>query len=272
LVGFFVLGQFAKAKCLGDRAIRYITLGRYGQARMPLLSLSHTILTQCHLINKTLLRYLINLAIVISIRLVVVLCLLFLGTSVSAQITKHRNTTPSEVRTTTKELAKRITKNRRTDTEKARALFTWIAKHIAYDHELRHNPELQKKFYASKTQLIQQVVSRKKALCGGYAFLFSELCAQLNIESKVIHGYSKKYGNQKSIKKQPDHSWNAVRLDGTWYLLDITYARSHAKGSEPDMYWFKTNPAYFVYTHYPQDPKWMLLEAPISRARFESLP
>ena len=171
----------------------------------------------------------------------------------------------------TKSLAKQITKYSQTDFEKAKAIFIWIASNIEYDNELRTNIKLQKSIYTSEENVLKNVLKRKKALCGGYAFLYKELCKQVGIESQVIHGYSKKYYST-SYRKQVDHTWNAVKVNGKWRLLDLTLARSQQKAQKPNMYWFDTDPSFFTKTHYPEDLKWTLMPNPISKKEFEQLP
>ena len=171
----------------------------------------------------------------------------------------------------TKKLALKITKNRHTEFEKAKAIFIWIASNIAYDNELRTNLQLQNSIYTSEKNVLKNVLKRKKALCGGYAFLYQKLCEQVGIESQVIHGYSKKYYKIKKGNNQVDHTWNAVKIGGNWRLLDITLARSQQQNKIINMYWFNTNPVFFIKTHYPENTKWSLLSNPISKSEFERI-
>lgn len=196
-----------------------------------------------------------------------------IGDVINTRISSERiKRSAKETHVNTKSLAKQITKYSRTDFEKAEAIFIWIASNIAYDNELRTNFKLQKSVYTSEKNVLKNVLERKKALCGGYAFLYEELCKQVGIESKVIHGFSKKYYASSKRKRQIDHTWNAVKLNGTWRLLDLTLARSQPKNSKPNMYWFDTNPDFFIKTHYPEDKKWTLMAYPISKSEFERLP
>ncbi|OAB80010.1 hypothetical protein ULVI_04530 [Cochleicola gelatinilyticus] len=172
----------------------------------------------------------------------------------------------------TKNLAEFITKYCNTDREKAFALYNWLAQNIAYDHELRTNRKMQKEVYVSETSVVQRALSKRKALCGGYAFLFRDLCKELGIQTKVIHGFSKSYTVNKNNLATPNHTWNAVLINGNWHLLDITMARSQGSGGKPSSYWFMTDPTYFIKTHFPENRKWSFLKHPISRSEFEKLP
>jgi transglutaminase/protease-like cytokinesis protein 3 len=167
-------------------------------------------------------------------------------------------------------LAKQITRYSHTDSEKAEAIFYWIATHISYDTELRLNTSLQKKIYTSETNVVNHVLKRKKALCGGYAFLFQKLCLEVGIQSEVIHGFTKKYNTQPTSRSQPDHTWNAVKLADGWHLLDITWAVSHGSTNKPKMFWYTTKPSDFIKSHYPKEPKWTLLPNAISLEAFQN--
>mgnify|MGYP000468747517 CR=1 FL=1 len=174
----------------------------------------------------------------------------------------------SRVRYNTIDLAMRITQGSRTDAEKAEAIALWIAKHIEYDTSLRFDRALQKKIYTSKTSVLNHVLKRRKALCGGYAFLFQKLCNEVGIEAEVIHGYTNDYANMSLNKSKPNHSWNAVKLNGTWHLLDITWAISHGNTNTPKMFWYLTKPSDFIKTHYPQDSAWTLLSNTVTLREF----
>ncbi len=195
-----------------------------------------------------------------------------IGDVINTRIASKKTTRVKKgTRIDTRPLAKQITKNSRTDFEKAQAIFLWIASTIEYDNELRTDVTLQKSIYTSEENVLKNVLKRKKALCGGYAFLYKELCEQVGIESWVIHGYSKKY-YYTSTRKQVDHTWNAVKINGKWRLLDLTLARSQRKNNKPNLYWFNTDPSYFIKTHYPENIQWTLIRNPISKRKFEELP
>lgn len=161
-------------------------------------------------------------------------------------------------------LAYNITRGKETQDEKAQAIYLWITKNISYDRELRFNKKLQKEFYTSKENVILKVLQRQKALCGGFAFLFEQLCEQAGIEAKTIHGFTK----LAMTYNKPNHSWNVVRLDGKWFLLDITWSVSNGNPENPEAYWYLTPPKDFIKSHYPEDINWTLLNKPPSLLEF----
>ncbi|VDN36714.1 unnamed protein product [Dibothriocephalus latus] len=69
------------------------------------------------------------------------------------------------------------------------------------------------------------------------------------------------------------HCWNAIRIDGTWPLVDCQWgARSDAatgadKGKvtyELETFWFLTDPGQFINSQFPHDADWQLLHNPIT--------
>lgn len=205
--------------------------------------------------------------------------LLFLGFAINsfAQIgavmgkdNSHNKYKLSKSKTTfsTEKLASSITKNANSSQDKVVAIYKWIAANISYDNELRLSKKLQKEFYISEENVIKKVLHRKMALCGGYAFLFKSLCADVEISAEVIHGYTKDYSGKNFKNKQPNHTWNAVKLNGQWHLLDITWAISYGNSHGPDDFWFFAKPTDMIYTHYPEDQRWTLLKKPISFMEF----
>lgn len=172
---------------------------------------------------------------------------------------KKNSTRPIATKTNLKRLAHQITRGKTTDAEKAKSIFTWIATTIEYDTELRLSKKLQQEIYISETNVIFQVLKRKKALCGGYAFLFKELCIAVGVEAEVVHGFIARGNRQQNTSSQPNHTWNAVKIDGSWKLLDITWAVSHSVQGMAQTFWYDTNPKDFIKTHIPKDLNWKLL-------------
>lgn len=62
---------------------------------------------------------------------------------------------------------------------------------------------------------IKGAVLNKRAVCEGYAEALSQLLNILHIENKCVTG--------RSIgKKNNNHVWNQVKINGKWYNCDIT--------------------------------------------------
>ncbi len=150
----------------------------------------------------------------------------------------------------------------RTEKEKVSAIFAWIIHHIEYD----------KTAYKSEQRRInrnaEDVLQRQEAVCMGYAQLFQAMCANAGITAHLVEGYSKNTRTAQPDLNVPDHAWNAVQIDGKWYLLDATWGASFVKqgnafSSKADVLYFMTPPETFVLDHLPGDPVWQLLECPV---------
>lgn len=173
--------------------------------------------------------------------------------------------------TSKESLAFDITENCVSDKDRVRALFVWITNNIDYDYELYHNPVLQELLYTSEDKVIERTLETKKAICSGYSLLFKKLCDDIRIECEIVNGYSRQYLDAFIEKEIVDHAWNTVKIDGRWYLIDTTWAAKN-DAENIDDFWFLTDPGFFIYSHYPENEKWTLLEYPFSKAEFYKLP
>jgi hypothetical protein len=111
----------------------------------------------------------------------------------------------------------------------------------------------------------ETVLQKGEAVCDGYARLFTTLCDYAGICSEIIIGYAKNGTNKPTQKFGVNHYWNAVMIDGKWYLLDATWASGYISFSrdefirEYDENYFLTAPEVFIRDHYPDDIRWTLL-------------
>jgi hypothetical protein len=185
-------------------------------------------------------------------------------------------------------LAKKLTAPYPTDLEKTRAIFSWIAQHIAYNTGIynagRGYRPVKYVFDPADTitsksaieQTAEKVLRRRVAICDGYSKLFKTLCDYAGVESEVILGYGKCY-LEKDEKFRTNHTWNAVKIDSAWRLLDVTWASGYVTYSNEfvhhiDEAYFLAPPQQFILDHYPEDLKWALLERPPTLGEFRFSP
>lgn len=169
----------------------------------------------------------------------------------------------------TKKITFSVTRNAKSDAEKISYIYSWITQNISYDVELMRSEVLQKKIYTSEDNIIKSALDRKKAICGGFALLFKSMCSDVGIKAEVVNGFTKDYSGEATERKIPTHTWNVVKLKDGWHLLDITWAIGHGSENNPDNFWYFTNPQEFIYSHYPENPKWTLIKNPISYLDFQ---
>ncbi|HEY3999288.1 MAG TPA: transglutaminase domain-containing protein [Candidatus Xenobia bacterium] len=167
-------------------------------------------------------------------------------------------------------LAASLTAGLSSPKDKAKALFDWEATHIAYDVDA---------FYDGQTRLDSGptvTLMRRRAVCGGYARLYEALCQAAGLEVAFIPGNGRGIEDLRPGQKFINHAWNAVRLDGGWRLVDVTwgagYIQDHAFVPHLEPFYFCTPPEQFIYTHFPREAKWQQLSTPYTQAAYSALP
>lgn len=185
-------------------------------------------------------------------------------------------------------LAHWLTSSYKTALEKTRAIFRWITENISYrskgPYKETFKPIKYLKADADDTSTVLKsldervaeiVLTRRLAVCDGYARLFKTLCNYAGLQAEVITGFARN-GNQRSFKS--NHRWNAVMIDSTWHLLDVTWASGHSTYSSDDFiksfndHYFLTPPGDFIRDHYPEDIRWTLINDSPTPREFNSSP
>ena len=174
--------------------------------------------------------------------------------------------------------AHNLTAHLNTDVEKFRAIYLWVCTNIANDYNLylknsRKRQQLQhkqKKLHAWNKRVTKEIfrklLKREKTICTGYAYIVKELSLLANLKCEIINGYGRTSTTNLEKLNAPNHSWNAINLNGKWYLCDPTWAsgipspKTNAFIFQYNNGYFLTNPKLFAINHFPEDPKWSLLE------------
>lgn len=186
-----------------------------------------------------------------------------------SRIDRHALDTPSNVESSLQSLAEYLVRPARSDKEKIRALFRWVTENIKYDVQsyLARQP---------KNRSAQQVLKDKNAVCGGYAKLMYRLGRLSGLEVVEVIGYSKGYDYKLSDKFRdgPNHAWNAVKVNGNWYLFDATWGAGSIDENDRFVrrfqeHYFLTPPESFLLDHLPEESRWQLVDRPISIQEFE---
>ena len=179
-------------------------------------------------------------------------------------------------------LADQIAKDFETDIERVRAVYTWIAYYISYDIKESNHPtysyssegerswrELQ---YSKK--LCKRVITRRRAVCQGYSYLFKAVCTALNIETTIVTGASKTLTKDIGKRYNSNHAWNIVTINNQKHLIDVTWASQRDKNNIKyvDDYYFMTSPQDFILKHYPNNYSHALLDRVVSKQEFLNAP
>ena len=102
------------------------------------------------------------------------------------------------------------------------------------------------------------------------------MCRLASIESIGISGFSKGFGYTGRIGNQPDHDWNAVKINNKWYLIDVTWNAGHVDQrtfikNYSTNYLFLDSRA-FLYSHLPLDNKYQFYAPIIEKEQFMEEP
>lgn len=186
-----------------------------------------------------------------------------------SRIDNYVLTTPSGITKNINSLSTYLIKPAQNEKEKIRALFRWVAENINYDVQsylLRQN----------KQRSIQQILIDRTTVCDGYSRLMVELAHAVDIEMVQIFGYSKGYDYKigDRFENNPNHAWNAVKINGKWHLLDATWGAGYIDENNLFVrrfqdHYFLTPPESFILDHLPEDEQWQLIDRPISLREFE---
>lgn len=167
-------------------------------------------------------------------------------------------------------LAVALCKDLKSDSEKARAIFTWIATNVRYKSVNDPSADSQKE-YGEKLAL--QAFRGGKGVCMHYAYLYKTMAEAVGLECVFIGGKSRRdvRGSGGS------HAWNAVKIKGQWALLDVTWGASFQdnKGVFQQVFrpgYFGTNPRIFIQNHIPDEAKWQLLDPPLDKSQIQQYP
>ncbi len=187
-------------------------------------------------------------------------------------------------------LANRIKNDFTGDEQRAKAAFAWIALNVEYNTKginktqkvrfsYTYEADLQAQKKQFRRELAQKTIKSKKALCEGYATLYQEICNLMNIECVIVPGIAKRFVSEIGNKQLPsNHAWNAVKINGKWQLLDITWASGsvdYAKMQFVKEYtpgYFASDPIEFALKHYPDQEKWLLLKDKFTKEQFAQQP
>ncbi|MBR3811233.1 MAG: hypothetical protein IKJ16_02735 [Agathobacter sp.] len=142
------------------------------------------------------------------------------GNSGSSSNTGNTGNTPSPVETKyvssyTKEenqhadaIIAKIIRSSMGEFERVKAIHDYLLIHVDYDYQNYMNNTIP---VISHTAL--GAFTKKYAVCDGYSHAFELLCLKIGISCEIVTGTS----------KNNEHAWNQVKIDGTWYNIDVTW-------------------------------------------------
>lgn len=162
------------------------------------------------------------------------------------------------------------------DSEKARAIYSWLAFNFKYDTATSGNNAFEIIYTATtqgekdakekriKDDIIAKALTSDAAMCLGYSIMFERLGNLVGLKNEIVVGDLKSDLSQLGVTFHvADHSWNAVKINDEWKYVDVTLAAGFISQKDnsfkPDF-----NDAYFfiaeevlLLSHFPQNKKWI---------------
>lgn len=160
--------------------------------------------------------------------------------------------------------------------DKAWIVFYWIAQHIGYETADSED--------TGAVLDLNEVIQQQKADVQTFSQLYRELCLLMGLECHIIPGYVRLQAGRileyhdytgrpfKTLPERPEHTWNAVKVEGVYYFVDVSMGSSILGGDseevvfikEYDLSYVMVNEFPFIATHLPADPRWQMRDYPIS--------
>ncbi len=185
------------------------------------------------------------------------------------KIDQYAINTPAPAEASVDSLASYLVAPAKNEREKARSIFRWVTENIDYNVDGFFTGS-----FAGTSS--KDVLKSRKSVCDGYSDIFSSLASSAGLEVVRIAGYGKGYGYLpgENLSGPSNHAWNAVKINGSWYLIDCTWGAGYIDDNKKyvrkfDDYYFMTPPSEFIYGHFSEDSRWQLLEHPLSKSEFE---
>lgn len=167
----------------------------------------------------------------------------------------------SDTRYDYSDVAAQITAGCNTKYDKAKAIYRWLCANISYDTS-----------YSIYTA--DECWDNQRGVCQAYCELFYRLAEPLGIKVFIISGDTKE-----TMGEETGHAWIFVVTEGegTGILVDPTWGAGAVDGntfirSDNNMSWFHVDPYWMIFSHYPDDEMFQLIDRPITRQQFLSLP
>ncbi len=150
---------------------------------------------------------------------------------------------------------------------RVKAVHDYIAARVVYDVEALETMQL-------PPYDPTYVFEHRSAVCAGYAKLFVAMADAIGIDAVYVTGDSRTLGDNVDGL---GHAWNAVEIDGLWYLVDVTWDSGYVTESGAFKHEYRsdyllTPPAIFGLDHLPEKPRWQLRADPLSQGDFMRQP
>lgn len=193
-----------------------------------------------------------------------IICFLGKAQELNLAIDQKMNTFLRDNSKNLNEISAFINANFNTENEKIRAIYFYTASSISYDMASLSAPANS----LTSNERIEKTMQTHKGVCTDYALVFNELARLVNIQSVIIHGYTKQNGKIDVLS----HAWCAAKINQKWRFFDPTWGAGYILNNrftkKFNNRFYNIQPSQMVQSHIPYDYLWQMLPNPISHQEF----
>ncbi|XP_035682636.1 uncharacterized protein LOC118420037 [Branchiostoma floridae] len=166
----------------------------------------------------------------------------------------------------------------RTELDKVRILFSWIAAQNVHNMKFPQPPP-----EGSPDWFLEKIKQRRT---DAYRYLFSYLCRYAGLQCEFVKGHCKGarcFPGTKYVGEPPSTTWTGVCVNGRWGIVDTHWGSYSVIDDDDDKaledlqsqismdeFYFFPNPLHYLSSHCPEHPNWQLIENPVPLQIFES--
>ena len=160
------------------------------------------------------------------------------------------------------EIAKTITEGCTNDYQKIKAIYQWICENISYDTSF-------------KIRTADACYQARKGICQAYNELLYKIASAAGIKVEFVDGMSK---DKTGYIEKKGHSWLfAYTSEDRGIFMDPTWGAGYVEGNtffrrKNCLTWFNVDPEWLIFSHYPRDITFQLIDRPMYQQEFMALP
>lgn len=152
--------------------------------------------------------------------------------------------------------------------EKYQVIHDFVATWLEYDYDAAREVEYHRYSELVADNDYEKAFETQKAVCGGYASLFYELCTYAGLDCRIVTGKGDVAGGSRL-----GHAWNIVKYDDKWYHVDVCWDDTGSSGTAIKYDWFLEGDGYATnYMRQTDNPPYEIEDTSVMLNRSKMTP